>query len=336
MSEDNFDSGDSEWGGESQVSDNVENSFQDEPVEQTEPLEEAPEQDSDTQEVEAIAPESKKHSNRPLGKTRINQLRREKYRAENEANLLRAENDRLKKLNDSSTQAAMVHYDSSVKLRLDRAKQVKALAIENGDVNAQVDADVEIGRIAAQMEQLEAYKSQESVRERQQAPEQEQYRQQQRAPQAQLNEDTESWLADNTWFVPNSPDFDQDMHQEVQAYAESLDRKLRRTGQEDKIMTREYFDEINNYVQREFYEQEDTPPPQPSRNLNMKQASSRAPVAPVGKTGGRPNPANPRQITLTSEEKDFIRFAKISPEEYVKQKAAIAQSERTRGAQRRG
>ncbi len=261
-----------------------------------------------------------KHKKRVSGKTRINQLFREKSQAEHEAQVLRAENERLRQLSEVSNNAAMTHYDKSVKLRLERAIQLKTEALQNEDIEAQVKADVEMSRVAAQIEQLDAWKAQQASMSNQQA-----YQQQQQTMQPQyeeqepLNEVTENWLSENTWFVPGSQDYDPDMQEEVQAFADALDRKLRRTGQADRILTDEYFDEINDYVSREFYGEQ--PQSRVNKgNLTMKPINNRAPVAPVSRSGQTNAPQKSVKITLTSEERDFARLSGITPEAYAKHK----------------
>ncbi len=308
-------------------------SFPDESnIDETPSIQEPMESEQSDEGIQEEKPKQKK--GRVPGKTRINQLIREKYEAENETQALRAENERLKKLQENANNAAMAHYDNSVQLKMDRAKQLKAQAIEIGDVSAQVDADVELSRVAAQMEQLDAWKAQQSHKQREAdvMHEQQQHNNQQQYQTPDLNEETEEWLQENPWFDPRTSHYDADMQAEVKAYADALDRKLIRSGQEDKIMTREYFDAINGYVQKEFYNDE----PRQNRNLNMKSARG-AQVAPVGNraASGTPNSVNPK-IILSAEEKDLIRLGKIDEKEFIRQKALIMKNAQTRGEQRRG
>lgn len=288
-------------------------------------------QDEPAQE-EAPVEKAAKPKHRVPAKTRINQLIRQKSQAEHEANLLRSENERLRQLSEVSNNAAMTHYDKSVKLRLDRAIQMKTEALHNEDIEAQVKADLEMSRVAAQIEQLEAWKAQQGNVKQQQPQQQQQYDapNNYQEPTQQLNEVTENWLAENSWFVPNSPDYDPDMQEEVQAFADSLDKKLRRTGQANKILSEDYFNEINNYVAREFYGEQ---PQQRSNkgNLTMKPANTRAPVAPVSRGGQPSNPQKPTRVTLTTEERDLARMSGITPEAYAKWKVETQKIQRDRG-----
>lgn len=287
------------------------------------------------QEAEA-APEKPKHKDRVRGKTRINQLTREKYQAENEASLLRAENERLRQLTEVSNQAAMQHYDKAVQLRLDRAMQMKTEALQNEDIEAQVKADVELSSVTAQIEQLKAYKSQQQRNQQQYVPPQEpQYQHQAQDEyeehEVELNEVTENWLSENQWFVPGSEDYDAEMEQEVKAYADALDRRYRRNGKANKILSEEYFDEINNYISREFYDQPVAPARNNKSNLTMKPITNRAPVAPVSRSSHANTSKAPVKIALTAEERDFARMSGISQQAYALQKAEMMKFKRDQG-----
>ena len=314
---------------------NVEDDFEQEDPEIEIIDEHEPVAEESSSEIENI-PEKPKHKERVRGKTRINQLTREKYQAENEAAILRAENERLRQLTEVSNNAAMQHYDKSVQLRLDRAMQLKTEALQNEDIEAQVKADLELSRVAAQMEQLQAYKAQQQRTQQQYTPTQEQqynqYQQQDyQEPEVELNETTENWLAENQWFVPGSDEYDSEMEQEVKAYADALDRRYKRNGKANKILSDEYFDEINNYVAREFYEQPNISPRNNKSNLTMKPITNRAPVAPVSRSGHANIKKAPIQVALTAEERDFARQIGISQQAYALQKAESMKFKRDQG-----
>lgn len=270
-----------------------------------------------SEEVEIQEKPKPKQRNRVSGKTRINQLYREKSQAEHEAALLRAEVQRLQQLSQVSNNAAMAHYDNNIQLQLDRAKRMKAEAIQNNDVEGQVEADLIMSRTAAQMEALEAYKAQAQTKARDAEYYAQQYQQPQQQPQQQLNEATESWLQDNPWFIPGSAEHDPEMQEEVQAYADSLDRKLRRNGQANKILTDEYFNEINDYIAREFYNDQ-SQPQHNSRGLTMRPATTRAPVAPVSRRGQPTNiNARQQQVRLTAEQREIARLSGLTEKAYI-------------------
>lgn len=287
--------------------------------------------DEPVTEVET-APEKPKHKDRVRGKTRINQLTREKYQAENEASILRAENERLRQLTDASNAAAMGHYDQAVQLRLERAMQLKTEALQNEDIEAQVKADLELSRVASQAEQLKAYKAQQQRSQSQQVPQQQQYQQQTyEEPEVELNEVTENWLQENQWFVPGTEDYDAEMEQEVKAYADALDRRYKRNGKSNKILSDEYFDEINNYVAKEFYDQPVAPVRNNKSNLTMKPITNRAPVAPVSRSSHANTSKAPIKIALTAEERDFAKMSGISAQAYALQKAEMMKFKRDQG-----
>lgn len=327
---------DNGFGHDEDTPEDVESGFEEESEQESPEIEIVDEEETSAEEAppEAeAAPEKPKHKDRVRGKTRINQLTREKYQAENEAALLRAENERLRQMSEISSKAAMQNYDKTIQLRLDRALQMKTEALQNEDIEAQVKADLELSRVAAQMEQMEAYKSQQSRTQQQYTPPQEQQYQQYgyEEPEVELNEVTESWLQDNQWFVPGTDDYDAEMEQEVKAYADALDRRYRRNGKANKILSEEYFDEINNYIAKEFYDQPAAPSRNNKSNLTMKPITNRAPVAPVSRSSHSNTAKTPMKISLTAEERDFARMSGISQQAYALQKAEMMKFKREQG-----
>lgn len=291
-----------------------------------EPVQPEPEVTSEAVEVEEEAPIERPNKRLPA-KTRINQITREKFAAQHEAQLLREENERLRKLAEINESAALGNYDHAIQLRIDQAKRDLTKAIEEGDVSLQADSIDKIAEAKAEAKQLEAWKAnQKYAAERSQSQSQQQQQPQEYyQPQVNMNEETESWLSQNQWFVPDSPEFDSDMAQEVQAYAAALDRKLNRQGQQNKILSKEYFDHINDYVRREFYDEE---PEQPQRNLNMK--PQKHSPAPVMRSAPQAKAAKPR-IVLSEDEKFMARNMGITEEAWIKAKIQDQQLQQQRG-----
>lgn len=274
--------------------------------------------EGEAQEEEEIVPKQRKKLN--SAQARINKLRRENYQmqhqaqeASRQAEMLRQENERLKALSETTNQASMIHYNESVKLREQSAKAQLGKAIENGDVNLQIEATEELASAKAEAKNLEAWRAQEKMRmdsmQQQQQPQprpQEEYYQQ--PPQEQYNQETVDWLQSNPWMHPDHEDFDPDLQEEVISYAAALDKRLARTGQQNKIMSKEYYDNINRYINGDN---------QASRTLNMKQST--IPVSGVGKSATQVRSQNKGSIVLTAEQKEFADLMRIPHTEYAKQ-----------------
>ncbi len=277
-------------------------------------------------------PESEPEHEKPKGKkpknvqTRINELQRDKHRALQQAQdsmqqleQLRHENERLKQYSETTNQAAMIHYDQSVKLREQNARKMLTQAIETGDVNLQVEATEELAGAKSEMKNLDAWRAQERMKqEPQHNPEeyyQQQHQQQYQQPRQQqyeteTNPETQEWIDSNPWIHKDSPEFDPELAEEVINYAAALDRRFIRTGQQDKIMTKEYYDDINRYISGDAHK------PQSTRTLNMK--SSNIPVAGVSRSSNQAQSANQNTVVLTAEQKQFANLMKIPLETYAK------------------
>lgn len=250
-----------------------------------------------------------RRNNLKPAKTRINQIQREKYQALDEANRLREENEELRRMVDLSTQAAQQYYDNDVYNRLERAKQLKAQAKEAGDVESEINADLEMALAANEISNVNNYKAQQAYQSQQRYPQQ-QIEPPHLANAKQLNE----WVNKNSWFHPESEDYDENLAREIQVHADLLDVNLHRAGHQDKIMSREYFNEIDKAVKA--LRERDSSAYYPSRsNLNMK--PSRDSVAPV-RNGMSERAERSGQYKLNADQKDLIRRLGISEKQYIK------------------
>ena len=285
-----------------------------------------------------------KRQYRDTGKTRLNQIQREKYQAINERDAIAAEysrmaeeNERLRRISEYSTSAALTQYETGAHDRLLMAKEKKVKAIEEGDVKAQVDADEIMAAATAELVQLQYSKSQQNV---QQAQEREAYESQVREQQAYQNvapdianrHIADSWVMDNEWFNSKSPNFDPQLSGIVEQLTDKLDAQLMREGNAHQIFTPEYFQYIDQYVAqvqqqrqpqqqyRDEYSQRRTPMPSP-----------RTPVSPVRNGYGSSQRTESRRVQLSSADMDMARRLNVSPETFAKHKEADRRKQSNKG-----
>ena len=90
------------------------------------------------------------------------------------------------------------------------------------------------------------------------------------------------------------------------AYAQALERKLVRTGQQKKIGTKEYFNDINQYVNDNF--QMDAPMNQPIK----RSAPAFSKVAPVSK----PTSSGPIRVNLSDNQREIAQNFGFTDKEY--------------------
>lgn len=234
--------------------------------------------------VEAEKP--KKRAPRIPAKQRINDLSRRYYselrraeKAEIELAALREERDRLQKSYEHQNKAVMNSQESMLDAHIQRAKQLKAKAIEDGDVESQLAADEALAVAVSDKRNLDAWKMQQKLYEESQPKERVETRQQRNhvdhAP-AEVTPEAEDWLADNAWFDERTDDFDPDLHQKAMSYAQHLESRYQRMGLEHKVMSHEYFDEIDRYMKKHLTKKE-----APQRQGDLVMNRPRNTVAPV-------------------------------------------------------
>jgi hypothetical protein len=240
-------------------------------------------------------------------KKKFSKIQRERHRLLAENKRLKEEYETIKSYVNHSNNASMVHYEDSVKLQMDKAKEAKKRAFELNDVDGIVDADAELAQVAAKLENLNSWKAQETARQYQQS-------QQPQAPQQQYqdydsygaeddNEDVRTWLNQNKWFDENASEYDPDKADAVRAYADSLDFDLRRRGKEEVILTPEYFKKIDQYA-----------------NYISDQSRSpyRSPSIATVKRGTPVGQSSSKKVKLSLDEQDMARRLGVKEEDYVK------------------
>lgn len=239
-------------------------------------------------------------------KKKFSKIQRERHRLLAENRRLKEEYETIRTYVDHSNNASMIHYEDSVKLQLDKAKEAKKRALELSDIDGVVDADAELAAVSAKLENLNSWKAQESVRQYQQSrqpqPTHPQYSTEEYYPEED-SEDVKNWLSKNSWFDENSPHYNEEKADAVRAYADSLDFDLRRKGKEHMILTPQYFNKIDQYAAYVSDDQKSS-----YRSPNIASVKRSAPV----------NSPTVKKVKLTPDEQDLARRLGIAEENYVK------------------
>jgi hypothetical protein len=261
---------------------------------------------------------------RDKAQTRINQIQRDRYQALAALEEARAENERLRQINQAteqkaslSTQAAMRHYDDNVSTRLERAREMQIAAIESGDAQAQADANIEIAAATNAMQELKNWKYKEEYERKfsEQRAQDQAYQQQQayNAPAYNPNDILlEDWVEKNEWFNPESENHDPELAAAVAQYANQLDYQLANSGYAYRIKTPEYFQHIDNAI-RQHVSQRNSQQSNQGRSLNMKSPQGGAYSA----RNGRSAQAQAQRVgPLTDEQRDMARRMGVSDKQY--------------------
>lgn len=276
----------------------------------------------------AEEPAPRKQEKRPRANKRINELQREKYQALMELDHVKSENEKLKRIADLSNKTALFNYEENVKQRLDQAKNQMAQAIESGDIQAQTNAQLDLSMAATEYKQAKDWKVQKEYEDSQH---QQNLQYQQQEQQQGIPIEAQNWAVRNTWLNSNSEDYDEELATIVDSAVDKMDAYLYRNGLGNKVYSREYFQEIDNYVnslrnQREEqipsnnqYAEDDSDDYQPNvrRQIPMRQTKqSVAPVRSRNMESGR----NKEILSISSEQREMASLLGVSPKLYALEK----------------
>ena len=282
-----------------------------------EPLKESEQAIEDEKEPEPEEPKENKKEDRAL--KQLKKLKKDKQDLMARIQELENYNKKLNEEFKKADTAAMEHYEKSVKLQLEEAKRMQAVAIEEGDAQKQAEAMELIAKAAADTRAIEHYKRQNPNK-----PE----IQKEVSPKVTENvnpqpysEDTAAWINYNAWFNENSDDYDAEMAEEVKAYDLVLARQYQRMGKTDKIGTKDYFKDIDNYVKEKFYMEKPT--------ISEPQIE-RKPFSKVSPVTNRPTNRSVSDIKLSDSQKEIAQNLGMSEEAFAK--AVINRINKNRGA----
>ncbi len=243
---------------------------------------------------------------------RLSQVQRERYQVLQEADALRQENERLRKSAEIAAGQALYQYDENLNRRLEIARAEKARAMEEGDVQQQIDADYNFSRISQEMYQNDLLKAKNDLQASQYQPPVNQY------PDNRVY--ANQWVQENSWFNSASQDFDEELAHAVDAECREYDLRLKNNGLGHYVMSPGYLNEVSQYAEnlRNLRNQSVK-----KRELNMRQ--SRSPISPV--RNGYSQSAERRQSqspAMSAAEKDMAARFGVKNEQYLQQKVKYA------------
>lgn len=214
-------------------------------VEAEEDHQEEPEEEQ-VEEAEEEAPKRKRSPDK-----RIAELARKAAEAERRAQEMEARLQQAEQMRQQSDMAMMTHYEQRLHGRSEELKRQLIDAHSIGDSERIVELQGEFYKIQSDINGIETWKAQQELN----APQPKQVAsqsQENRPAQPSLEPRTAQWIEKNSWFQPNSTDFDPEMHEEATIYARRIERRYRAEGREDEIGGIDYFTEIDRHMQQEF------------------------------------------------------------------------------------
>lgn len=233
---------------------------------------------------------------------RVTELARRAAEAEARAEAAeRARAQYEERLNEGNA-AQVGALENALKAELSATKRELIDAKTIGDYEKEVEATAKLSKLSADLSAIEAFKAG--------APRQPERQEQRQQEQPKVAPETSAWLAANTWFSPQAPDYDEELAAEAQGFARKLEIKLKREGKADQIGSREYFALVDEHMAKTYPDVFDDPTPQPTRK--MPAMSGKSNVAPVGRqTAPAQQPKKSTKVLLTADEKRLAEA--ISP-----------------------
>jgi hypothetical protein len=246
-------------------------------------------------------------------KKKLSKIQREKHRIAAEAEQLRIENENLKKFNHTSNQASQTHYENSLKLKLEQAKENKRKARELNDIETEIIADEDLASVVADIRSMENWKAQQMIQQYEIEQNQKQNAERQSHyddSHYETNDQADRWIKQNSWFNEKSPHYDPDKAEDVLTYITTLDANLAKQGRDDEYFTKTYFDRINSYAKHYDQQRYDT---------RQQRMSAIPEVAPVRRTS-MSKQTQFDKMNLTDDEKFMARNSGVSEDDWKKAK----------------
>lgn len=238
---------------------------------------------------------------------RIAELARRAQEAERRAQEIEARLQQEAALRQQSDIAMMTHYEQRLKGDAGMLRSQLQEAITMGDTEKQIDLQTRLLQVQQDLSGVDAWRKEAEanliqLQERQVQPQADPQPQQ----QITLEPRTKDWIEKNTWFQPQSPDFDPELHEEATIYARRIERRYKADGRADEIGSASYFKEIDRHMREEFpdvFQGQSTPKKAAPK---MKRDNTVAPVARSG--GGEAAPIKrTAKVSLSPAERQFAR-----------------------------
>jgi hypothetical protein len=267
--------------------------------------------DDDAEEAEAedddqVEPEEEEEP-RPRkrdAERRIAELSRRAQEAERRAQDVEAKLQKEAALRQQSDIAMMTHYEQ--RLRGDANVVLGQIeeAISMGDARKQAELQSQFNQLQNDLSGIDSWRKDAEAKmvEAQQAKAQPKPQQQQ---QVTLEPRTRDWIEKNSWFQPQSSEFDAEMHEEATMFARRLERRFKADGRADEIGSSSYFKEIDKHMRAEFADAIPDRSAPKKATPKMKRENT---VAPVARSGGSDSPTKrTAKIVMSAADRQFAR-----------------------------
>ncbi len=212
---------------------------------------------------EAHAERQPERRQRAPAHKRILEIERQRYQAEaiarknaEELEKARKDVDHYKNMADLYNKSSMINFENSIEVNLERAKDRKRSAVENGDIEAQIEADMSIAKFTTEKHTAEAWKIQNKLQEDENSRKQKEHQENQSKGNNDQKQEYYNWIVSNPVLHPNSPYYSPEIVKRMEEYVDRLDTHLMRNNQSHLYRGNEYIrhlDEYKNQLINEYY-----------------------------------------------------------------------------------
>ncbi len=273
-----------------------------EEIQEKEEEKEEEEVEAATEEEEEVAPKKEKKEDK------LWKIKKDKYRALAEKEALLKKVAEQEQLLNELLNSGTYHYSKSAHLDLEIAKASKKKAIEEGDIDALIEADVAINEALNSVNEVKKWTTTE--------PKNKQIQKEVEYEEPTLNvveqEIASDWLDSHTYLQPTSRDYNPKLANQVADFINYLDGSLAKNNQQNQYFSEAYFETIERYI-------EDV------KNAPQKVVRKPAAEAHIGSvrhsnTGIVNKASAPTQMILSADERRMCANAGISEKEWLRYK----------------
>lgn len=230
------------------------------------------------------------------------------------------ENVKLKEMLEESLNSGSYHYGKTTYAELEKAKDSKKKAIEEGNIDALIEADLKLNAAQNNVHDLEKWAASNKMQEQAQAPANNGYananNNNQNAHNQVEQEMAADWLDNHSYLKPGTREYNPELAQEVSDFINHLDGELVNRGQRDVLFSEKYFETIDDYIGEVNNKIKGGGKKSSSKNLE-----SAAHIGGVRNSySSSPTRPSPTRVTLTADEKLMCQNSGVSEKEWLKYK----------------